>query len=242
MAGFDAEEDTIAADPGFEFGDARRRIRALRAGWLHDSRRQFGYSIGSEEGFSVEAAAEMNRTALGSDADGGAAILDVRGFHRVFSPHAVFAARVAVAGSWGPEDDRRVFSAAGPGASAPVFDFGRDTIGLLRGFNPEDVVGSRTAVANLDLRFPLWRIERGPGTLPAFLRIVHAAVFADAGNAWESRFRAADVRGSAGAELSFDTTLIHYFPYTFATGVAWTHDRVAGASGVQFFGRVGYAF
>jgi WD40-like Beta Propeller Repeat len=242
MAGFDAEEDTIAAEPGFEFGDTRRRIRALRAGWLHDSRRQFGYSIGSEEGLSVEAAAEMNRTALGSDADGGAAILDVRGFHRIFSPHAVFAARVAMAGSWGPEDDRRVFSAAGPGAAAPVFDFGRDTIGLLRGFNPEDVVGSRTAVANLDLRFPLWRIERGPGTLPVFLRIVHAAVFADAGNAWASHFRAADVRSSAGAELSVDTTLAHYFPYSFATGVAWTHDPVAGISGLQLFGRIGYGF
>jgi hypothetical protein len=242
MAAFDAENDTATPAPGSQFADPRRMFRSIRGGWLHDSRRQFGYSISAEEGVAIEAAAETSRTAFGSDADGGAAILDARAFHRLFGAHSVLAARVAMAGSWGPEGDRRIFSAAGPGPSVDAFDFGRDTIGLLRGFNPEDVVGSRTAVANLDLRFPLWRIERGPGTLPAFVRAVHAAVFADAGNAWESQFHAADIRTAAGAELSVDTTLVHYFPFTFAGGLAWTRDPVADVSRTAVFGRVGYAF
>jgi hypothetical protein len=154
----------------------------------------------------------------------------------------VLAARFATAGSWGPDGARRVFSAAGPIAAAPTFSFGRDSIGLLRGFNAEDVVGTRVAVANLDLRVPVWRVERGVGTLPVFIRTIHAALFVDAANAWESRFRTADVRTSVGGELAVDSVLVHYFPYTFASGIAWTRDPVAGTAGVQVFGRIGYAF
>jgi hypothetical protein len=242
MTAVDAENDTISPAPGFQFTDRRRVFRSIRGGWLHDSRRQFGYSISTEEGFAIEAAAETSRTAFGSDANGGAAIFDARGFQRVFGAHTVLAARAALATSWGPTDARRVFSAAGPGPSVPIFDFGRDTIGLLRGFNPEDVVGTRAAVVNLDLRVPLVRVQRGAGTWPVFLRSIHAAAFVDAGNAWNRAFKGSDVRTSAGGELSFDTTLVHYFPFTFASGAAFTHDPVAGTSSVQLFGRIGYAF
>jgi len=242
MAAFDAENDTATAAPGFVFTAPHRAFRSIRGGWLHDSRRQFGYSISTEEGFSIEAAAETSRTAFGSDADGGAAIFDARGFHRVFGAHTVLAARAAFATSWGPEGTGRVFSAAGPGPATQVFDFGRDTIGLLRGFNSEDVVGFHAAVVNLDVRVPLLRVQRGIRTWPVFLRSVHAAGFVDAGDAWSARFNSSDVRTSVGGELSCDTTLVHYFPFTFAGGVAWTRDPVAATRGAQLFGRVGYAF
>jgi hypothetical protein len=241
MAAFAAENDSIAADPGVEFADAERAFRAIRAGWLHDSRRSFAYSISTEEGSSIQAAVETNRTAIGSDANGGSVVLDARAFQRVFH-HTVFAARFALAESWGAVDTRRVFSAAGPGPSVQQFSFGRDTIGLLRGFNAEDIVGSRAADLNVDLRIPLRQIQRGAGTWPVFLRSVHAAAFVDAGHAWETQFHTADVRTSAGGEISFDTTLIHYTPVTFAAGVAWTHDPVANTSGAAAFGRIGYAF
>jgi hypothetical protein len=242
MTAFAAENEAIAANPGFQFTDAERAFRAIRAGWFHDTRRSFGYSISTEEGFSVESAVETSRTAIGSDANGGSVILDARAFQRVFGRHTVLAARFALAESWGPVDTRRVFSAAGPGASVPQFSFGRDTIGLLRGFNAEDIVGSRAADLNVDLRIPLRQIQRGAGTWPVFLRSVHAAAFVDAGNAWESQFRSADVRTAAGGEISFDTTLIHYVPLTFTGGIAWTHDPVTHASGAAAFGRIGYAF
>ena len=124
----------------------------------------------------------------------------------------------------------------------PQFSFARDTIGLLRGFNAEDIVGSRASDLNVDLRIPLRQIQRGIGTWPIFLRSVHAAAFVDAGNAWETQFRAADVRTAAGGEISFDTTLIHYTPVTFGSGVAWTHDPVTHTGGAAVFGRIGYAF
>ncbi|HET7698437.1 MAG TPA: hypothetical protein VFK57_22170 [Vicinamibacterales bacterium] len=239
-AGFDAQTDTLTCDEPCAAIDPRRDLRSLRGGWLHDRRRQFGYSIGAEEGFALQVAGETSREALGSDGNASAAIVDLRGFQRVFTRHTVLAARIAAAASFGDNRARRLFSAAGAGPSYPVFDFGRDAIGLLRGVAPDDLVGTRAAVLNLDLRVPLARPQRGAGTWPIFLHTVHAAAFVDAGHAWDRRFRAADIRTSTGAEISADVVVLHYVPLTLTGGAAWTHgagrDRLAG------FARIGYAF
>ena len=245
IGGVDMQTDTVTCTSitaTCRVRDAHRDLRSVRGGWLHDSRRLFGYSISTEEGFAIEAAAETSRTALGSDVDAGAAVFDVRAFQRVFGRHTVIAARAAFAGGWGEVGARRVFSAGGAGPSFPVFDFGRDTIGLLRGFDPADVVGSRAAVANIDLRVPLARPQRGIRSWPLFLRAIHAAAFVDAGNAWNTDFRAADVRTSVGGELSFDLVVFHYTPITLVSGGAWTRDPVADRTRAAFFGRIGYAF
>ena len=242
LAGFDAETDTVTCTAECRPRDARRDLRSIRGGWLHDSRRIFGYSISPEEGFALEASAEKSPTALGSDVDAGAAIVDARVFQRIFGRHTVLAARAATAVGWGDVAGRRVFSAAGPGPSNAVFDFGRDSVGLLRGFAPEDVIGSRVFVANLDLRFPLARIERGLGGWPIFFHTVHAAVFGDAGNAWDTTFRTADVRTSTGGELSLDAVVAHYVRVTLAGGAAWTRDPTTDSSRGAIFGRIGYAF
>jgi hypothetical protein len=245
LAGFDAQTDMLSCttiSSECRTPDGRRDLRSLRGGWLHDSRRLFGYSISPEEGFAVQAAAETSRTALGSDVDAGATVLDVRAYRRVFGRHTVLAGRFGAASGWGPTGARRQFSAGGSGPSYLVFDFGRDTIGLLRGFAPEDVIGSRAAVANLDFRFPLARFQRGAGTWPIFFRALHGAAFVDAGEAWDSTFRAADLRTSTGAEVSLDLVVLHYLPLTLVSGAAWTRDPVAGVSHAAFFGRIGYAF
>jgi hemolysin activation/secretion protein len=240
MGGFDASHDTAACSAPCR--SARRDLRSARAGWSFDSRRVFARSVSAEEGVVVEAAVESSRKAFGSDADSGAFVVDARAFQRVFSRHTVLALRLAGAGSTGDAAGQRVFSAAGSGAPSPSFDFGRDTIGLLRGFDPEDVIGTRAAVANVDLRVPLLRVQRGAGTLPIFLRSVHAAAFLDAGSAWQGRFRAADVRYAAGGELSLDAVGLYSLRFTLAGGVAWTHDPVAARDRVVPFARIGYAF
>ena len=145
-------------------GRGHRQLGSLRAGWMHDSRRQFGYSISPEEGVAVEAAVDpagrpsrVGRRRDVPSCSTCAAISESSGATRSL------AGRVAFAGAWGPP--------AGGGCSPPqvrarpiaAFDFGRDTIGLLRGVAAEDVVGSRAAVANVDLRFPLAYPERGFG-------------------------------------------------------------------------------
>jgi Tol biopolymer transport system component len=251
LGAFEIDRDTLRCDEPCTLPREQRR-RSLRGGWIHDSRRAFGYSIGAEEGLQIETAAETTRAAFGSDADGGAAIADIRAFQRVTSDHVVVAGRIAFAGAWGDPRVRRQFAAGGPGPASAAFDFGRDAIGLLRGFAADDLVGSRAAVGNIDLRVPLARPQRGIGNWPLFFRTIHAAGFFDAGHAWNRTFRSADVRTSIGGELSLDLVLGHYLPVTLTAGAAWTRDPSRGLRGLRgsdetrsrasFFARIGRAF
>ena len=238
---FAAGTDTLrCAEPCTPVSEQRRR--SLRAGWMHDSRRAFGFSIGAEEGFQIDTAAEAARAAFGSAADAAAAIVDVRGFHRVNRSHAVLAGRAAFAGAWGDARARRRFSAGGSGPTNAAFDFGRDTIGLLRGIAADDRVGARAAVANLDLRVPLARPQRGIGNWPIFFRTIHAAAFADAGQAWNGAVRARDIVTAVGGELSLDLVVGHGLPITVTGGAAWTRDPNRDASQAAVFARIGRAF
>jgi hypothetical protein len=240
IGGFDADVTTATCAPAC--GRARRDLRSLRAGWLFDSRRAFGYSVSWEEGVAVEAAAETSRAALGSDANAAAFVIDARAFRRVFSRHTVLALRGAAAWSTGDASGRRRFSAAGSGPAEPRFDFDRASIGLLRGLDADAAVGTHAAVVNLDLRVPLLRVQRGAGTLPIFVRALHGAVFADAGHAWDQSFRLADARWSTGVELAADTVIVYGLPVTLTAGAARTHDPSSGRDRAAFFARLGYAF
>ena len=216
--------------------------RAARLGWSVSTAKAYGYSISAEEGSRLVATAEFIRQGLGADGDATSVTLDARTYHRVWPRHGVFAARAGWAASWGDERSRRLFSAAGNGPQSGGFDFGSDAVGLLRGFDEGTVAGPRALVANLDYRFPIARIQRGVGTLPVFLRTIHGAVFADAGNAWEHDFRSADLRRSAGAELSFDIVAGYALPFTFTAGAAWRDNGATGQRDVTAFARIGRAF
>ena len=119
--------------------------------------------------------------------------LDLRGYFPVF-PACSCCCEGRCAASWGDLVVRRQFSASGSGPQLLGFDFGSDAIGLLRGLSEDAIVGTRAAVVNVDYRFPLLQIERGVGTWPAFARVLHGAVFVDAGHAWDDAFRRSEVR------------------------------------------------
>jgi hypothetical protein len=230
-------EDASCAACGPD-GTLRVTRRALRAGWLVNASRSYGYSISREEGWNARATIEVAREDLGADADAQAGVLDVRGYVAAGPRHAVLAARAAGAASWGEIRGRRRFSASGPGPQELAFDFGGDAIGLVRGLGEDALVGTRAAVVNVDYRFPLMRIDRGVGTWPAFARVVHGALFVDAGHAWDARFERGDVRFAVGGEIGLDAVLGYVLPVTFTAGVAWvSHDR-----GAASFVRIGRGF
>ena len=242
FAALDLEHDSLTCDGPCRTRATTSRRGAVQFGWLHDTRRLFGYSISVEEGHALSASFESTAAALGSDVDARTVIADARAYHRMGGRHSVLAARGAAAAAWGVLDDRRVFSASGSGPAGGIFSFDRRTIGLLRGFSPDDVVATRAAVGNVDFRFPIFRSEHGAGSIPVFVRVVHGAVFLDAGSAWDAAVRGSRLRTSAGGELSVDTVLGHYLPVTFAAGAAWIRDPVTSRSGAAFFGRLGRAF
>ena len=156
--------------------------------------------------------------------------IDVRGYLPVVPRHGVVAARIAGAAASGDT------TVSAGGSARPAT--GRRRSDSASGATPSGscAVSMKTrssdptaAVVNVDYRFPLLRIDRGIGSWPAFARVLHGAVFVDAGHAWDDSFRRADVRVSLGAELSLDTVVGYVLPVTFTAGAAWvSHDRGAG--------------
>jgi hypothetical protein len=241
LAAFHRSDDRLVCSTCGPDGVVEATRSAVRGGWLVDAARGYGFSISDEEGWSAALTSELTREALGSDGDGGAATLDLRGFLPLGSRHAVLAVRAAAATTWGDDAVRRIFSASGSGPQPLGFGLGTDAVGLLRGVDEGVVAGPYAAVANVDVRIPLWRIERGLGTVPFFVQFLHGSVFADFAHAWTDAFRRSDISRSFGAELSVDAVVGYVLPLTFTSGAAWR--EVPGRErGFVIFGRIGRAF
>jgi hypothetical protein len=240
LAAVSASDDAFACAACEEPIATIRRRQAGRVGAAVSNAKRFGYSISAEQGGAANVIAEFARGSGRGTATSLAA--ELRGYRRAVPRHAVVAVRVAAATSRGDERVRRVFSGAGSASQPGGFDIGIDAVGLLRGFDTDDVSGRSAAVANLDYRFPLAWPQRGLGTWPVFLRAIHGAVFADAGHAWDGGFRREDLRRSLGGELAFDVVLGGTVPVTLATGAAWRHDPSGARDGAAVFARIGRAF
>jgi len=217
---------------------------SLRFGWTLVTARRYGFSVSPEDGLALAVTSEVVRPERSADQAAGAATGEVRGYMRLGTGHGVLAVRLAGGRAWGDSRTRRLFVVGGSGAPPALGAFGSDALDLLRGTGSIRRIGSRTALASIDLRWPVLRVERGPGLFPVFVRTVHAAGFVDAGHAWSGRFAARDAVASAGAEISADAVLGFGWPVTMAAGVAWVRDHAAGgwARRPAGFARLGYAF
>jgi hypothetical protein len=215
---------------------------ALRGGWAFTNVKEYGYSVSPEAGVRASAAGELSLEALGATGTASTVVTDVRAYAPAGLRHGVVAVRGAAAASWGDDDAVRVFGATGSGPQPAASSFGRDAIGLIRGFADDDVVGRRVVVVNADYRLPIAWIERGVGTWPLLLRSLHGAVFVDAGAAWNERLTSQRRRASAGIELSADVVVGYVLPLTVSSGVAWRHDPAHLVRGPAAFVRVGRAF
>ncbi len=94
----------------------------------------------------------------------------------------------------------------------------------VRGISEESDPGRCIALAGLQLRTPLWWIERGIGAAPLFLRNINLALFADWGMTSAHPLpRTDDLAGSrlgVGAELRTDLILCHVLPVNLLAGCA----------------------
>jgi len=216
---------------------------ATRAGWSLNTAQVYGYSISPVEGVSAGATAELAGAGFDRIADAATVTADARVYLKGPLPHHVLAARLAGGASSGPRDFGRTFRLGGAAPNADVLDFGRGAISLLRGFPVDAFAGRRVAVANVEYRLPISRIEQGVGTWPAFLRTVHGAAFLDAGHAWSDGFRAADIKTSAGLEVSADVVLGYALPLTVTVGGAYGYDGAGRAPSTSTaYVRIGRAF
>jgi hypothetical protein len=220
-----------------------RNRNAFRSAWTLNTSRSYGYSISSEDGIRSTATIELVTPALGARASASAATVDLRAYLPGGPLHSVVAIRLASGLSTGDPAMRRVFSLGASATPSSPFDFGQRAVGMMRGVPLDSRVGSAIAVANLDYRFPLARIERGFRTWPMFLNTLHGAVFADVGAAGASLGSMRSPLVSAGIEIASDVTLGYSVPLTVALGAAWAHDaRAVRTNRFSVFLRLGRAF
>ncbi len=172
-------------------GDAVARSRRASGALTTSTARTYGYSISPEGGVRV-GGNRGSRPAKRSDPPRTrrSFTADVRAYLPCRPP-------ITCSRFGSPAVRRRATStsaarscSAAPARTPSVIDFGRDALSLLRGFPATPFAGSHVALA--ERRLPM--ADRAAAArrrhLAAVLHTVHAAVFADAGQAWTRTFRA----------------------------------------------------
>lgn len=119
-----------------------------------------------------------------------------------------------------------------PGASFAVGGFGERNLltdalnnarlggTALRGYAPFARVGSQFHLAQVEYRFPIFRLNQGVSTLPFYLNRLYAIAFFDVGDAFFGDFDLDALRAGAGAELFLDLTVAYTLVYTVRLGYA----------------------
>jgi len=101
----------------------------------------------------------------------------------------------------------------------------------LRGFAPATVYGDWYYLTSIEYRLPLWLIDRGVGTIPFFARHLSAAVFVDAGNAFDGIDNTppiAETLVGTGAELRGSAIIGWGMPLTGRVGYAFALNGSGG--------------
>jgi outer membrane protein assembly factor BamA len=95
------------------------------------------------------------------------------------------------------------------------------------------VSGDSFVVASAEYRAPLYWIERGYQTFPAFLRRLWGAAFVDAGNAWQGPFHFGQLKTDAGVEAHLLFSLGWYLEPQITLG--WAHGFQSGGGNQLYF-------
>lgn len=161
----------------------------VHAGYLFTNAEGSLYGISSERGLTLNLGADWSGPAIGSESTLSSFYGSVTGYLRMPWRHHHVLALAASAGSSAGTYARRSGFATGGYADQPLIDVYtsgiRQSLFVLRGFEPHQFIGSNFSLLNAEYRFPIVYVDRGVSTLPAFLRHVSGAVFADWGGAYD---------------------------------------------------------
>jgi Tol biopolymer transport system component len=219
-------------------------VASTQVSLAYSDARRFVRSISAEEGQRASISFRVAHPALGSDFSFRQVTASVSRY--LAMPwtwegrplHHVLAARLSGGLAKGDLARRHLFELGGfdegdlvqailNPASAPVR--------ILRGFRGSSFAGEAFVLGTLEYRFLLGNVEAGAWTLPLYLRRVHAALFADGGDAWNpfdekgpsrrllpSRFA---LHVGTGAELRLEMVLGYILPTDVRFGCARGLDR-----------------
>lgn len=214
------------------FADATASELSLGVGYSDALR--FTDSISREQGRDLGLRVRFASKELGGDAGYASARASASQFLRVPpSEHVVLALRAAGGASVGDLGGRHVFRLGGLALADPLNASGADP-DVLRGYVPGALEGADFVLGTAELRFPLAAPEWGHGAWPLFLRRLHGALFADAGDAFTpgeglhgaGAYDFRDLRFGAGAELGIELVLGWQLRADLRLGVARGFGRL----------------
>ncbi len=199
-------------------------LAAGRASYLYNNSKRYNFSISPEQGRTIELGYERFDSSVGSDLEFNKYTADWHEFVNFPWPHHVLQVRAFAGAATGQDLQKFPQGAFQLGGDMPgdvTFSVNDREI-YLRGYPIDEFRGTHAGLLSLEYRMPLLNIEQGPGQRPFFLRRLHSAVFAEAGNAWnDEAFRGRDAKRSVGGELRLDTDFAYgLLPLTLRVGVA----------------------
>jgi outer membrane protein assembly factor BamA len=207
--------------------DLRIATGSLAAGtiaWSYSDARRFVKSISSEEGQRFSLALRVSDPALGSSFSFWQLSTALSRYFRVpFTLHHALALRASFGISRGDLSLRHLYSLGGFQQGDPIRAVINPTNAparVLRGFANGAFWGEEFALGTAEYRFPIWTVERGPWTLPFFLRRFHGAVYSDVGDAWTAGRNDFKLHAGAGAELRAEVVLGYILPTDLRLGCA----------------------
>ncbi len=226
------------------------RFAKVSLGYTYSNVRAFSYSISLERGPTFALALSALSKGLGGEYEQmlltseGRYYWDIPWSSKYLSNH-VLATRFGVGGGFGP-DLAELFRLGGVAGRSAITTT-TDNFHALRGFATSSLIGAGVVSGTTEYRAPLFRVDRGIGTLPFVFRVVHAAAFADYGRIFDTVDREGlgtgwpgEVALSVGAELRADIILFYALPLTARLGYArplLTPDslRAAGSTPGAYF-------
>ncbi len=241
------EQDLVA---NFEADPFSRVTRKPHSGFLGSARMALSYSnadgtadgISAERGWSLTAALDVASPETGSEST--LTSVSWRGVGYVPLPiaaHHVLAVSASGATADGTYPRRGLFSTGGftdtPALDAFTSGILQSTF-LLRGYKPGAFRGRQYHLMKAEYRFPIAYPEFGVSTLPAFLRTLSGALFADYGGAFDTidvKEPFDELHLGVGGELWIDLVLGYYVRANLKFGYANGLDDENKIEGGQFY-------
>lgn len=150
--------------------------------------------------------------------------------------HQTLGLRAAGGMAWGDRLVQSTFAMGGDIGEGNLAQGGAFNYFALRGLPLSVLSGTRAMLFSAEYRFPIYSPQRGIGTWPIFLNNIHAAIFADYGDAWNAADDRSDFKKffedfllGVGMELRGDFVLGHGLPVTGRLGyaiIAVNRDRL----------------
>ena len=209
--------------------------------WVYNDARQHRYDYTPSEGRTFGAGITFAHPGIGSRFKSIRASWFIRRFIEMpWAQHHVLAFRYGGGAGEDSRGERGLFSLGGfPDTSLIEQILNFEQLGgvALRGYPAFSIVGDRFELLQTEYRFPLTRVLRGPGTVPAFFDRMYGLLFFDFGDAYFGPLDFDGFRKGVGAEILMDFTLGYVQPYSLRVGFAYGLDQGGGAQFYVNFGR-----